>query len=291
LDLGDVPTWLLVLVSLLALGAAALAYEKQSQEVHGHAEQLRLESEQLADQKRVNNEQIRLMALQEQELRAAQEERERQDIERREAQAHLVAAWFGSDSDPEDTGSLQLQWGAFVRNASLLPVFDVRVFFHFVQELSSGRLGARGLSWYPIDRGGPIEPIRVLPPGERKFVEIPEGDEMSRLFETVRAVRIGLDPERGKSPAHLTEGSDVSTWGDLYFHPPVALRHEVLDLSSEGSRLIPGIGESYDSSGFDPGSCSSDQPREGPAGRPEPGVEHCHLEASLGHGVAPYGSK
>jgi hypothetical protein len=174
LALGDVPTWLLVLVSLLALGAAALAYEKQSQEVHGHAEQLRLESEQLADQKRVNNEQIRLMALQEQELRAAQEERERQDIERREAQAHQVAAWFGSDSDPEDTGSLQLQWGAFVRNASLLPVFDVRVFFHFVQELSSGGLGARGLSWYPIDRGGPIEPIRVLPPGERRFVEIPE---------------------------------------------------------------------------------------------------------------------
>ncbi len=171
---GDVPTWLLVLVGLLALGAAVLAYDKQSQEVHGHAEQLRLESEQLADQKRVNNEQVRLMALQEQELRAAQDERERQDTERREAQAHQVAAWFGSDSDPEDTGKLQQEWGAFVRNASLLPVFDVRVFFHFVQELSSGRPDARGLSWYPIDRGGPIEPIRVLPPGERRFVQIPE---------------------------------------------------------------------------------------------------------------------
>ena len=171
---GDVPTWLLVLVSLLALGAAALAYEKQSQEVHGHAEQLRLESEQLADQKRVNNEQVRLMALQEQELRAAQDERERQDVERREAQAHQVAAWFGLDSEPEDTGGPQVKWGAFVRNASLLPVFDVRVSFHFVQQLSSGGLDARGLSWYPIDRGGPVEPIRVLPPGERRFIEIPE---------------------------------------------------------------------------------------------------------------------
>jgi hypothetical protein len=170
---GDVPTWLLVLVGLLALGAAVLAYEKQSQEVHGHAEQLRLESEQLADQKRVNNEQVRLMALQEQELRAAQDERERQDVERREAQAHQVAAWFGSDGDPEGTGRPRQEWGAFVRNASLLPVFDVRVFFHFVQELSSGGLGARGLSWYPIDRGGPIEPIRVLPPDARRFVEIP----------------------------------------------------------------------------------------------------------------------
>lgn len=171
---GDVPTWLLVLVGLLALGAAVLAYEKQSQEVHGHAEQLRLESEQLADQKRVNTEQIRLMALQEEELRAAQDDRERQDIERREAQAHQVAAWFGSDSDREETGKLRPVWGAFLRNASLLPVFDVRVFFHFVQQLSSGGVGARGLSWYPIDRGGPIEPIRVLPPDERRFVEIPE---------------------------------------------------------------------------------------------------------------------
>ena len=47
---GDVPTWLLVLVGLLALGAAVLAYWKQSQEVRDQAEQLRLQGEQLADQ-------------------------------------------------------------------------------------------------------------------------------------------------------------------------------------------------------------------------------------------------
>jgi hypothetical protein len=178
---GDVPTWLLALVGLPALGAAVLAYKKQSQEVRDQAEQLRLESEQLADQKRVNSEQVRLMALQEQELRATQDERERQDVERREAQAHQVAAWFGSDSDPDDTGAPRQEWGAFIRNASLLPVFDVRVFFHYVQELASGRLDARGLSWYPIDRGGPIEPIRVLPPGEKRFVAIP--DEIRNMID------------------------------------------------------------------------------------------------------------
>jgi cbb3-type cytochrome oxidase subunit 3 len=170
---GDVPTWLLVLVSLLALGAAVLAYRKQSQEVRDQAEQLRLQSEQLADQKQVNDEQVRLMVLQERELRAVQDERERQAAERREAQARQIAAWFGGEIMPPLDIPDQ-DWGAHIRNASLLPVFDIRVFFHFVQTRDGGIVDARGLSWYPVDRGGPAEPVRVIAPGQRRFVRIPD---------------------------------------------------------------------------------------------------------------------
>ena len=134
------------------------------------AEQLRLQSEQLKDQMRVNDEQIRLMALQERELRAAQDERKRQATERREALARQVAAWFGGETLPPLDIPDQ-EWGAHIRNGSLLPVFDVRVFFQFVQELGAGALG---VSWLPINRGGPTEPVRVIAPGERRFVRIPD---------------------------------------------------------------------------------------------------------------------
>jgi len=214
---GDVPTWLLALVSLLALGAAVLAYRKQSQEVRDQAEQLSLQSQQLADQKRVNDEQVRLMALQEQELRAAQDERKRQTTERREAQARQVAAWFGAEiptlTEPEDG------WGAWIRNASLLPVFDVRVFFHFVQELGAGRVDARGLSWYPIDRGGPVEPVRVIPPGEKRYVEIPGA---------IRNMVDQCDVQTYVVAIHFTDAAGIRWVRDG--------RGELLDVSVEGAR-------------------------------------------------------
>lgn len=212
---GDVPTWLLVLVGLLALGAAILAYRKQSQEVRDQAEQLGLQGEQLADQKRVNDEQVRLMALQERELRAALAERERHTIERREAQARQVAAWFGEEiPDVPDQG-----WGAHIRNASLLPVFDVRVFFHFVQELGSGRVDARGLSWYPIDRGGPVEPVRVVAPGQRRFVEIPEA---------IRNMVDRCDAQTYVVAIHFTDAAGIRWVRDG--------RGELFDMSVEGAR-------------------------------------------------------
>lgn len=71
------------------------------------------------------------MALQGQELRAALAEREHRATERREAQARQVAAWFGGEILPPTDVASQL-WGAHIRNASLLPIFDTRVFFHFV---------------------------------------------------------------------------------------------------------------------------------------------------------------
>jgi hypothetical protein len=57
-------------------------------------------------------------------------------------------------------------WGAWIRNASHLPAFQVRVFFHHLQE--------QGGEWTSSMRGGPPTWIRVIPPGADRFVEIPD---------------------------------------------------------------------------------------------------------------------
>ena len=232
---GDVPTWLLVLVGFLAFAAAILAYRKQSQEVRDQAKQLRLQGQQLADQERVNDEQVRLMVLQEHELRASRDGREREAGERREAQARQVAAWFGSRNL---LSAHRLAWGAFIRNASLLPVFDVRVSFYFVQELGPNRVDSRGLSWYPVDRGGPIEPIRVVPPDERKFVEIPQStrEMIDQCNEQTYVVAI-----------HFTDAAGIRWVRDG--------RGELVDVSVEGvrARTIANQAAQKEQSGADDG--------------------------------------
>jgi hypothetical protein len=65
-------------------------------------------------------------------------------------------------------------WGAFMRNASHLPAFQVRVFFHYAQEEPGG-------SWSTSMRGGPAERIRVIPPGDDRFVEIP--DQVRKMID------------------------------------------------------------------------------------------------------------
>ena len=49
--------------------------------------------------------------------------------------------------------------GAYIRNSSYLPVFQVRVFFHDVVEYLNGT------DWTAAMRGGPVERVRVIPPG------------------------------------------------------------------------------------------------------------------------------
>jgi hypothetical protein len=48
-----------------------------------------------------------------------------------------------------------------------LPVLDVRVFFHSVSEQSDG-------TWTSVNRGGPVEHVRVIAPEHRMLVEMPE---------------------------------------------------------------------------------------------------------------------
>ena len=81
-----------------------------------------------------------------------------------------MAAWFGWYSEPltairdERVG---VDPAAIIRNASDLPVFDIRAFFHYVDETQPGG------QWQPVMRGGPVERIRVLAPHSEGFILIP----------------------------------------------------------------------------------------------------------------------
>ena len=101
------------------------------------------------------------------ELRESFEERKLSAEEKR-GQAALVTAWFAY-------GPLEFRrhegggwgWGATVRNASDLPVFDVRAAFHRVEE------PVKGLRWTPMTCGTSLTAIRVLPPAAERRLEIP----------------------------------------------------------------------------------------------------------------------
>jgi hypothetical protein len=104
--------------------------------------------------------------------RLAAQERRQAGKDRRWAQALHVAAWyetwptygtmFGSDG-PELP---RHRWGAVIRNASELPLFDVCVSFCVAFDAGSG------LPWQQGMRHR-TDPIRLVPPGVER-VEIPD---------------------------------------------------------------------------------------------------------------------
>jgi hypothetical protein len=135
---GDVPTWVLAALTLLAFAAAAFA---------GVVAYDLLRTEQDRDVAR-------------------------EDAERR-AQASKVAAWYGTwRSEITYSGgavSGPPSWphsGAVIRNASDLPVYDVRV--SFCVAVSS----APAPGWRAEERYSSPEPILVIAPGE-EHVELP----------------------------------------------------------------------------------------------------------------------
>jgi hypothetical protein len=79
-----------------------------------------------------------------------------------------VAAWFGDYKSvemavvPGDRPSAPR--GAIIRNASDLPVLDIRAFFYYVDEVQPGA------QWNPAMRGGLVERIRLLPPRSDGFI-------------------------------------------------------------------------------------------------------------------------
>lgn len=130
LDWGDVPTWVSALVSALTLVGLVLTviYARHI---------YRIESER--------------------DKHAAEERSARDEAERR-SQAEKIAAWF---APAPSTALEENMFGAFVRNASDLPVFDIYPVF---QPASDGEPTAGG-DWF-------FENIAVLPPHETKFMPL-----------------------------------------------------------------------------------------------------------------------
>jgi hypothetical protein len=118
---------------------AALAAEvgKQSREVNDQAEMLGLQRKQLAEAEKTSAKQAEVLELQAKELCESLDERKREAEDKRRAQAAQVTAWFAW---APVTGDMYLSsdWGATVRNASNLPVVDVRVTFNYIAERANG---------------------------------------------------------------------------------------------------------------------------------------------------------
>ena len=164
-QLTAVATAVLGLFAIVTAWYARRAFLKQSTEVSDQAEMLDLQRGQLAEQEKTSAKQAEVLGLQAKELQGSLEEREREAEERRRGQASMVATWFAwaPIADAFVSGS---DWGATVRNASDLSVFDVRAAFHRVTE------PVKGLGWEPMSTGKSLKSIRVLPPLTERHLQI-----------------------------------------------------------------------------------------------------------------------
>jgi hypothetical protein len=159
---GDVPTWVAAITTLLAFLAAAFAglvtYDL-----------LRVEN---ARDLEAANERLRAAV---DRKRAAEERNTAREAARR-TQASKVTAWFDfyTPGIQPDIGSPVpqppdiLEAGAAIRNASELPIFDVRVFFYWVNDPGDGR------PWTTELRYASQQRLRVISPGQTSHHRLPE---------------------------------------------------------------------------------------------------------------------
>jgi hypothetical protein len=155
---------------------AGLAFLKQSREVRAverqvtdgqevaaqqaellkvQAGQLEVLRGQLEIQRDASAAQAGVLELQSAELRESLEERKRGVEDRHRGQAARVTAWFGQHAHINGTLT---DWGAIVRNASDLPVFDVRISFDWIYDQPGGR------DWIGISYGSLPGPVTIVPP-------------------------------------------------------------------------------------------------------------------------------
>jgi len=136
-QLTAIATAVLAVFAIVTAVFAIRAFRKQSQEVSDQASMLKIQSEQLAEQRKVNGEQIGVLALQAAELRESLEERTRDTAERRRAQASCVFIWTELGLDPNWTQA-QRASGKFapdaviahIKNTSEQPVYDLTISWH-----------------------------------------------------------------------------------------------------------------------------------------------------------------
>lgn len=68
----------------------------------------------------------------------------------------------------EDGTRVDNVWGAAIRNASDLPIFDVRVIFYLVNDQRDGS------PWTTDERYASVERFRVIPPEQIRHLELPQ---------------------------------------------------------------------------------------------------------------------
>lgn len=185
-QLTAMATVVLAVFAIVTAVLAGLAFLKQSREVRAverqvadgqevaqqqagllrvQTGQLEVLTAQLEDQRKASTAQAEVLGLQAAELRESLKERDRSADDRKRRQATGVVAWIEKS---RDSGDLFAGWGARIRNATDLPIFNVRVFFHLISRQD-------GSDWVPVSIGGPPpdETAPVVPPTADRFVPIP----------------------------------------------------------------------------------------------------------------------
>lgn len=145
---------------------------KQNEMLVVQSDRLEVYRKQVDEQHKINATYGEVLDLQAREIRASLEERKQAAEEERRSQAAKVTAWLAR-SDAADA------WEARIRNASDLPIFDVRAFFHKIHRIDPVPGGG---NWVPVGQVGtpPDEIICVFPPQADRVVAIPE--DVRKMF-------------------------------------------------------------------------------------------------------------
>ena len=163
-QLSAFATLALAVLALVAAVLAYLAWRKQSQEVGDQAELLRVQSEQLEEQRKTNAKQAEVLDLQAAELRKSLEERVREARRRVRAQAQLVflteGRYKGRDAGPLDSEPPSIT--ATVVNTSNQPIYKAEVYW-FLGEASYSKPDPDHLG--VILPGQSASSTRKFPPG------------------------------------------------------------------------------------------------------------------------------
>ena len=125
-EITGIATAVLAVFAIVTAWYARRAFLKQSQEVRDQAAMLEVQSEQLAEQRRVNAEEIGVLALQAAELRESLEERKHEAAERRRAQASRV--FVSAEPSPEGSDPID-SFLVRIENTSQQPVYHLTFFW------------------------------------------------------------------------------------------------------------------------------------------------------------------
>jgi hypothetical protein len=203
--------------------------QQQAELLKVQSGQLDLQSRQFEEQRKVNEKQTGVLDLQAQELEASLAQRTAEAERQHRAQADQVTTWFAQHEAPARSASIagagsSPVWGAVIRNDSALPILNTRVFFYFISAESP-----EAVKWRPIDRGGPPERIRVIPPHSENFVPIPSRirDSLDKCDDSVYAVGVEFGDAAGnyweRYPSGILVARMVGKAAGLV-GPPLTLR-------------------------------------------------------------------
>ena len=212
-QLTAVATAILAVFAFTTAVFAYLAFRKQSREVRDQAKMLKVQSDQLEEQQRINE-------LQATDLRASIKQRKLDADERRQEQARLVSAWIGKTRDDPDSNGGMRQISLELINGSGEPIYGLVAGTVHIQ----GKTGPSSLeAWFEKQKEvrsqqhrklpTPTVILSILPPGRwRIWVK----DTGKVLSGGRRGAELAFTDRAGTHWVRLAKG-DLEEWPSAPF--------------------------------------------------------------------------